>query len=182
MSTHGRVDVVFSLARADNGAIGHHGKLPWRLPNDMKRFKALSMGKPIVMGRATFTRDLNQKPLPGRLNIVCSRDPAFKAEGVVVARSIEAAFIEARRGAQAAGADEIHVIGGAEIFHAALPYARRIYLTEVHARPDADTFLEAFDPAEWRETFREPHEADARHTYSYTFLILERIAEPLPIG
>jgi dihydrofolate reductase len=182
MSAPGRVDVVFSLARAENGAIGYHGKLPWRLPNDMKRFKQLSMGKPLVMGRASFARDLEYKPLPGRLNIVVTRDPTFTAQGVTIAHSIVEALRIGKADAIAHGVDEIHVIGGAEIFRASLPYARRIYLAEVHARPEADTFLEPFDPTDWRETFRERHEADARHTYAYTFLTLERIAEPLPIG
>ena len=181
MSVSGQVTVVFSLARAENGAIGYHGKLPWRLPNDLKRFKSLSMGKPVVMGRATFDRDLGFKTLPGRLNIVCSRDPAFTAKGVVIARSIQEALLIGEADAKAKAVDEIHVIGGAEIFRAALPYAGRIYLTEVHASPQADTFLPPFDPRDWRETFREPHQADVQSTLPYTFITLERIHPPAPI-
>jgi dihydrofolate reductase len=176
-----RVDVVFDLAVAENGAFGKHGTLPWKLPNDLKRFKALSMGKPIVMGRRTFSDDV-KTPLKGRVNIVVTRNKDYQAEGVIVALSVEEALKIGAEKARAAGVDEIHVIGGAEIFRAALPYARRIYLTEVHARPEADTFLEPFDAETWRETFRERHEADERHFSPYTFLTLERVGEPLPIG
>jgi dihydrofolate reductase len=180
MSAH-RTTVVFSLARGDNGAIGYHGKLPWKLPNDLKRFKQLSMGKPIVMGRASLERDLEFRTLPGRLNIVCSRDPAFRPHGVVIARSIIEALRAGRGAAEAVGADEIHVIGGAEIFKAALAYAGRVYLTEVHASPDADTFMPAFGPEAWRETFREAHQIDDRHSLPYSFVTLERIDEPAPL-
>ncbi|MFZ1988439.1 MAG: dihydrofolate reductase [Alphaproteobacteria bacterium] len=174
MSAHGSIEICFNLARAANGAIGYHDRLPWRLPNDLKRFKALSMGKPIIMGRRVFEKDLSSKPLPGRLNIVCTRGASFAAEGILVALSVEEALRLGRGAAEKTGADEVHVIGGAQIFNAALPYATRIYLTEVEASPAADTYLDAFDPAIWLETFRESHGADERHTYAYSFVVLER--------
>ena len=174
MSVHGSIAICFNLARAKNGAIGYHGKLPWRLPNDLKRFKALSMGKPVIMGRRVFEADLAFKPLPGRLNIVCTRNPEYVAEGALVALSIEDALKLGRGAAQKTGVDEVHVIGGAEIFNASLAYATRIYLTEVDASPQADTYLKAFDPAIWAETLREPHGTDARNTLPYTFVVLER--------
>lgn len=175
MST-GSIEICFDLARASNGAIGYHGKLPWRLPNDLKRFKATTMGKPVIMGRTSFTRDLERKPLPGRLNIICTRDASFRAEGVLIALSIEKALRLGQGAAEKAGVNEVHVIGGAEIFQSAMPFATRIYLTEVEASPEADTYLDAFDPAIWLETFRESHETDAKHTYAYTFVVLERRA------
>ena len=178
MSDHGSIELCFDLARAKNGAIGHHGKLPWRLPNDLKRFKATTMGKPVIMGRTSFTRDLQYKPLPGRLNIVCTRNISFTAEGVVVAFSVEEALKLGRGAAKKIGVSEVHVIGGADIFNAAMPYARRIYLTEVDASPDADVYLDAFDPAIWLETFRESHGTDARHAYAYSFVVLERRSPP----
>jgi len=174
MSAHGSIAICFNLARAKNGAIGHHGKLPWRLPNDLKRFKALSMGKPIIMGRKQFTRDLEWKPLPGRLNIICTHNKDFTAEGILVALSIEDALRLGRGAAEKTGVDEVHVIGGAEIFNASLRYATRIYLTEVDASPQADTYLDAFDPSIWLETFRESHGTDERHAYAYSFVVLER--------
>jgi dihydrofolate reductase len=178
MSAGGPIAICFNIARAKNGAIGYHGKLPWRLPNDLKRFKALSIGKPIIMGRMSFTRDLEYKPLPGRLNIVCTRNISFMAEGIVVAFSVEEALKLGRGAADKVGVDEVHVIGGAEIFRAAMPYATRIYLTEVEASPDADVYLDSFDPAIWLETFRESHGTDARHGHDYAFVVLERRGSP----
>ncbi len=174
MSAQDQIAICFNLARATNGAIGYHGKVPWHLPNDLKRFKALTMGKPIIMGRASFTRDLARKPLPGRLNIVCTRDVTFTAEGALIALSVEEALKLGHGAAEKTGVDEVHVIGGAEIFLAATPYAMRIYLTEVEAAPEADTYLDPFDPAMWLETFRESHGTDDKNAYAYSFVVLER--------
>jgi len=167
--------VCFTLARAENGVIGKDGGLAWRLPDDFKHFKELTLGKPIIMGRTTLLRDL-KKPLPGRPNIVLTRDSAFRAEGVLVAHSIEDAIALARAEAKKLGVGEIHVIGGAEVFRAALPSALRIYLTEVHAAPEGDVSMDPFDPKEWREVSRLRHEADARHAYAFSFVTLERSA------
>ena len=149
------------LARADNGVIGANGALPWRLPDDMRRFKALTMGKPCIMGRKTWD-SLPKKPLPGRTNIVVTRDPAFAAAGAVAAHSFEEALGEAQKENPA----EIMVIGGADIFAAALPLASRIYLTEIHAAPAGDVHFASFAPQQWRETAREDHFADdLPHSY-----------------
>jgi len=153
------------LARADNGVIGDKGGLPWRLSDDLRRFKALTMGKPIIMGRKTWD-SLPKKPLPGRSNIVVTRDPSFAAEGAVTVRSLE----EAVARAEAKHPDEIMVIGGAQIFVAALPRASRIHLTEIHASPEGDTHLAAFDKKIWCETAREDRAAPDGLAYSYVTL------------
>jgi len=153
------------LARADNGVIGDRGGLPWRLSDDLRRFKVLTMGKPIVMGRKTWD-SLPKKPLPGRSNIVVTRDPSFAAEGALAAHS----FGEAVARAEAEGPSEIMVIGGAQIFAAALPRASRIHLTEIHASPGGDTHLPAFDKKIWCETAREERAAPDGLAFSYVTL------------
>ncbi len=151
------------VARADNGVIGRDNALPWRIPADLQHFKRLTLGKPIVMGRRTF--ESIGRPLPGRLNIVLTRDPDWQAEGVTVAASLSDAL--------AADVPEVAVIGGAQVYAEALPFATHVHLTEVHAAPEGDTVLPAFDPAEWRETAREDHAADG-DTPGYSFVTLER--------
>jgi dihydrofolate reductase len=153
------------LARADNGIIGNKGGIPWRIPEDMKRFKALTMGHPLVMGRKTWD-SFPRKPLPGRTNIVITRDSAWRADGAVVAHSLYDALTKAR----AENPDEIAVIGGAEIYHAALPLATRVHLTEVHASPEGDVALPAFDARAWHEVGREEHETGGGLKYSYVTL------------
>ena len=138
------------LARADNGVIGNKGGLPWRLADDLRRFKALTMGKPCIMGRKTW-ESLPSRPLPGRTNIVVTRGRAFAAEGVVVVHS----FKEALDRVQEESPAEVMVIGGAEIFAAALPRVTRIYLTEIHAAPEGDVRFPVFAPQQWRESARE---------------------------
>jgi dihydrofolate reductase len=152
---------------ADNGVIGRGGKLPWRIPEDMRRFKALTIGKPCIMGRRTWD-SLPKKPLPDRPNIVITRDGNFRADGAVVVHSLDDALLHA-------GNDtEVCVIGGAEIYKAALPRARRIHLTEVHADVEGDTQLAPFDRAHWTETGRENHTTADGLRYSY--VTLERLA------
>ena len=131
------------VAAAENGAIGGDNRLPWHLPDDLKRFKALSLGKPIVMGRRTF--DSIGRPLPGRTNIVVSRQAGLAIEGAVVAPSLDAAL------AAAGSVPEIVVIGGAQIFEQALPRTDTIHLTRVHAHIPGDVFFPKLDPASWRE-------------------------------
>ena len=140
--------VTLVVARAENGAIGLDGGLPWHLPEDLRRFKRLTMGAPMVMGRKTF--ESLPGLLPGRRHIVFTRDPEWRSEGAEVVRTVGEAI-------QAADSQRLSVIGGAEIFRLFLPVADRIELTEVHARPEGDTFLPPFDRAHWKEVAREVH-------------------------
>jgi dihydrofolate reductase len=160
--------IAIIVAMAENGVIGSDNRLPWHLPDDLKRFKALSLGKPIVMGRRTF--ESIGKPLPGRANIVVSRQPGLAIAGAVVASSLDAAL------AAAGEAPEIVIIGGAEIFRQALPRTDTIHLTRVHARVAGDVVFPELDPGQWRETAVEHHAADARHQYAFTFVTLQRVA------
>ncbi|MEG3181112.1 dihydrofolate reductase [Sphingomonas sp. LT1P40] len=155
--------IIFHLARADNGVIGVDGGLPWRLPADLKRFKAQTMGKPMIMGRKTFQSF--PAPLPRRRHIVLTRDASWQAEGAEVAHSVTDAVA-------LAGPGDIAVIGGAEIFALMLPMADRIELTEVHVAPDGDAFVPAFG-SEWREVVREDH-SDEGERPAYSFVTLER--------
>jgi dihydrofolate reductase len=153
--------IVLILARADNGVIGIDGGLPWRLPADLKRFKALTMGKPMIMGRKTF--ESFPAPLPGRRHIVLTRDRDWSATGAEVVHDVAGAIALAGDGA-------IAVIGGADIFALFAPLAERIEVTEVHASPDGDTYVPPF--AGWREQTREDHNAVApRPAYSFVTLV-----------
>lgn len=160
--------IVLVLAVADNGVIGAGGGIPWRIPDDMKRFKALTMGKPIVMGRKTWD-SFPKKPLPGRSNIVITRDSSWNAPGAVVAHSLGEALTKAR----SENPEAIAIIGGAEIYRAALPFATRVELTEVHLNASGDTHLPPFDPKDWRESDREEHVTADGVRYSY--VTLERL-------
>ncbi len=157
--------VTLVVARAANGVIGRDGGLPWHLPADLRHFRALTLGKPVIMGRRTFVSI--GRPLPGRHNIVLTRDPAWIADGVTVAADLGAAL------AAAGAVDEAMIIGGAAVYAAALPRATRVSLTEVDAAPDGDTILPPFDPVAWRETARVAHPA-AGDAPGYSFVTLER--------
>jgi dihydrofolate reductase len=157
--------ITFHLARADNGVIGRDGKLPWHLPADLRRFKAQTMGKPMVMGRKTF--ESFPSPLPGRRHIVLTRDTGWHAEGAEVAHSPEAALALAL-----AGDGEVAVIGGAEVFALFLDRADRVELTEVHIHAEGDATVPDFGQG-WRETAREDHESEAGRP-AYSFVTLER--------
>ena len=157
--------ITFHLARATNGVIGRDGQLPWRLPADLKRFKAQTMGKPIIMGRKTF--DSFPSPLPGRRHIVLTRDRDLQAEGAEVAYSMDEALA-------LAGDGEIAVIGGAEIFAMFLPLATAIELTEVNGDIAGDATVPPFG-LEWRETAREDFASEAGRP-AYSFVTLERVA------
>ena len=146
--------------------IGRDNGLPWRLPDDLKRFKVITMGKPVLMGRKTF--ESIGKALPGRLNIVLTRSREWKHEDVTVVHSMA----EGMRAAP--DASELCVIGGEEIFRLALPLTQRLHLTQVHARLDGDARFPDFDRSAWRETERIEHAVDERHAYAMTFLTLER--------
>ena len=169
-----RASLALVVARARGGVIGRDGDLPWRLSADLKRFKALTMGKPVIMGRKTWD-SLPIKPLPGRTNIVMSRDGSFEAERAVVCETFPDAVDIAREQAADDGVDEICVIGGAALFALALPKARRLYLTEVEAEVDGDVFFPPFDEEAWTEVSREAVPADERNEYATIFRVLERL-------
>ena len=155
--------IVLILARAANGAIGRDGAMPWHIPADLKRFKALTTGKPMIMGRKTF--ESLPGLLPGRRHIVLTRDKAWHAEGAEVAHDVESALA-------LAGDDGVSVIGGAEIYALFLPLATRIELTEVHADYEGDTHMPPF-PDEWTEIARESHPEEGQRP-AYSFVTLER--------
>jgi dihydrofolate reductase len=159
-------EIVLVLARAHNGVIGRDGDLPWRLPADLRHFKAVTAGHPMVMGRKTF--DSLPGLLPGRRHIVLTRDLGWRGEGAEVAHDVAEAL-------RLAGASPVMVIGGAEIYRLFLPLAHRIELTEVHLDADGDAAIDYPDPLQWRETARADHpEKDGRPAYS--FVTLERKA------
>ena len=166
--------VSFVVAVAENGVIGRDGAIPWRVPSDLKIFRRLTMGKPVIMGRKTY--DSIGKPLDGRDNIVITRSPDFSATGVERAGSIEDALRMARSFAERRGVDEITVIGGAEIFAALLAHADRIYLTRIHACPDGDTNFPDLDPTVWHEISKAAVAPDPRDTAAATLHIYERAA------
>ena len=157
--------VSLIVATAKNGVIGVHGQLPWQLPTDLANFKRLTMGHPIIMGRKTY--ESIGRPLPGRKNIIISRDHHYRADGCVVVHSLEQAL------AAAEPSEEVFIIGGSSIFDESLPQAGRIYLTEVDASPPGDTHF-IFDRSGWREVSRSHHEASGQDEYAYDFVVLEK--------
>ncbi len=165
--------VSIIAAVAENGVIGRDGDLPWRLSSDLRRFKEITLGKPVVMGRKTW--DSIGRPLPGRANIVVSRNADFVADGADVAADIDAALEIARRRAAETGADEIFVIGGAALYEAALGLAGRLYLTEVQAAVSGDTHFPDVDRALWREIARETRPAGEKDDHPHAFVTLERV-------
>ena len=140
------------VAVADNGVIGKNNAMPWHIPNDLKYFKTTTMGKPILMGRKTF--DSLGRPLPGRPNLVISRNPDFAADGVEVFSTLDLAIHRGKELAVANGADEIMLIGGSQLFSEGLPLASRLYLTEIHSVPDGDVYFPPFDRSQWLEISR----------------------------
>jgi dihydrofolate reductase len=161
------------VARGANGVIGAGGALPWRLASDLALFKSLTIGKPVIMGRKTWD-SLPRRPLPGRANIVLSRDGTFAPKGAVVCEELSEALQIGREQAEDDGESEICVIGGAGVFAAALPKARRMYLTEVDASPAGDVFMPPFDEADWVEVRRESHPAGKGDDHAFVFRTLER--------
>lgn len=154
------------VAVARNGVIGRDNRLPWKLPDDLAYFKRVTMGKPVVMGRRTW--ESIGKPLPGRLNIVVTRDRAYKAPQAQVVHSLDEAW------KAAGGAEEVAVIGGRAIFEETLPVADRIHLTEVDAEVEGDVRFPPFDRSQWREREVSRHAADARHDHPFRIVVLER--------
>ncbi|MFN4297021.1 MAG: dihydrofolate reductase [Brevundimonas sp.] len=161
------------VARARNGVIGRNGDLPWRLRSDLKRFKQITMGKPCIMGRKTWD-SLPLRPLPGRLNLVLTRDSSFEAAGAVACESFFEAVEIAAEQAEEEGAEEICVIGGAALFELALPRAKRLYITEVDAEPEGEVLFPAFDESAWIEAASEQHEAGEADDHGFAFRLLER--------
>lgn len=185
------------VAVAENGVIGRDNGMPWHLPDDLKRFKSLTMGKPMLMGRKTF--ESIGKPLPGRTSLVLTRSRDWSAAGALVVHSLDEAVerveeIFAERGGGMpvvptggaavahAGASELVCVGGAEVYRLALPRAHRIYLTRVLASVDGNTIFPRLDEQAWRETHRELHPADARHAYPMAFCVLERVERTEYVG
>lgn len=167
-----RIAVI--VAVAENGVIGRDNTLPWRIPEDLRYFKQVTLGKPVVMGRRTF--ESIGRALPGRTNIVISRNSRFAARGVATVPSLEAALALADDSAGGAPDGEIMIMGGAEIYRLALPLADRLYVTEVHARIPGDAWLPAIQWEAWRELRRERHAAQGDNPYDYSFVVYERQA------
>lgn len=163
--------VSIVVAVADNGVIGRGNALPWDLPDDLQHFKRTTMGRPIVMGRKTF--ESIGRPLPGRLNIILTRDPSWTAHGVSVASSIEQAIDLAEGQAFIDGADSVMVIGGAEVYRQALPFASRAFVTRVHGQVEGDAFFDLDEIASWREVARERVPAGGRNSHDFSVIRLE---------
>ena len=160
------------VAVAENGVVGRSNALPWYLPADLMYFKKVTMGKPILMGRKTF--ESIGRPLPGRSNIVLSRDRGYAAEGVKVVASLQQALGLASDIAIIDGRDELVVIGGAAIYALAIPIADRLYITEVHAEVDGDVHLPAVDWSQWREVSRQRNTAVEPNPYDFSFVVYYR--------
>jgi len=171
-------DIALIVARGRNGVIGRDGDLPWKLRSDLQSFKTITMGKPCIMGRTTW-ESLPLRPLPGRLNLVLSRDLSYeergKARGAVVCANLDEAIDMARETAVDDAIGEVCVIGGTAIFEATLPKAKRLYITEVDAEPEGDAWFPAFDESKWREISNEPHPAGEKDDHAFAFRVLERL-------
>lgn len=171
------VKVSLIAAVGENGVIGnaksgHEHSLPWNIRSEFKYFRDTTMGKPLIFGRKTL--ETFGKPLPGRQNIIVTRDADYKVEGAIVVNTVEDSIKIARDIAEQSGLDEVFVGGGAEIYKLSLPLADRLYITEVHLKPEGDTFFPAFDRSEWQEVKREFHKAKEGESADYTITVLER--------
>ncbi len=172
------MDVVLVAAIAENGVIGRDNALPWRLKSDMVHFRAVTMGKPVIMGRKTYLSI--GKPLQGRTTIVVSRDSAFAAAGIVVAPSLAAALTTARGDALRRNVGAIVIAGGADIYAQAMPHATRLVITHVRIRADGDARFPAIDPKLWREIDRSEHEAGSEDAAPFAFVHYARAAAGVP--
>jgi len=161
------------VAKAANGCIGRDNKLPWYLPGDLKYFKQATFGKPIIMGRKTW--DSIGRPLPGRMNVVISRNPAWEAPaGTVAAASLNDALVRAEAQAELEGGDEVMIIGGGQIYAEALPMVDRMYITQVHAEVDGDAYFPEVNWDDWEEIGREDFSASDHNPYDYSFVVYQR--------
>lgn len=172
----GEPKIVIVVAAARNGVIGRDGDMPWRLPSDLKRFKALTLGKPVIMGRKTF--ESVGRPLPGRSNIIISRNPNFSAAGVIPVQSLDAALAVAGKEAGALGADEICVIGGGEIYRQMIGRADIMHITEVGAEIEGDTRFPAIDPAIFERVFEETLPQGEKDSHAMRFTTWRRRSRP----
>ncbi len=170
MSNH----ICLFVAIAENGVIGKDNAMPWRLSGDLQYLKRTTMGKPIIMGRKTW-ESFPRRPLPGRPNLVVTRDPDYDAPGGEVFTSVDAALARAEALCEELDVEEIMILGGAEIYAATLPKATRIYLTEVHASPEGDTRFPEFDRSGWSEVRNVRQPRDERDSDEYSLLVLERV-------
>lgn len=165
-----RISIV--VAVAENDVIGFDGDMPWQLSTDLKRFKALTIGKPMIMGRKTFAAI--GSALPGRTSIVVTRDTSWQAEGVVPVHSLETAIALGREVAKGSGVDEVCIVGGGNIYQQSIDFADVIHLTRVHATPAGDTVFPSVDPAHWQEVSREEVPAGEKDTADTTYIVYER--------
>ena len=166
------IEIVLIVAVAENGVIGSDNTIPWRLKSDQARLKAMTMAKPIVMGRKTFVS--LRRPLPGRTNIVVTRDATFRAAGAVVTDSLAAAMEVARGDALRRSVAEIAVIGGADIYAQSMDIADRLEITEVHARPEGDTYFAAIELAGWEEVARVPNSSGPDDSADFSYVTYRR--------
>lgn len=165
--------IALVVAMGENRAIGKGGQLPWRLSTDLKQFRKITLGHPIVMGRRTF--ESFGRVLDQRVNIILTRDHDYKVPGAVVVHSLEDGLKRARQEAEQAGVNQIMIIGGEDVFREVLPQADRIYLTGIHAAPDADTWFPGLDHGAWREVSREAHPAGPKDDHAFSFVVLDRV-------
>ena len=166
------MEISLIWAMADNRLIGRDNTLPWRLPTDMRHFMSVTMGKPVLMGRKTF--ESMKSALPGRTNIVITRDRGWQREGVKVVHDLETGLELAGQQCLIDGKDEIMIIGGADIYALALPLATRLYVTHVHATPAGDVFFPELDWSEWQLLEEEHFQADDRHSADFTIALYQR--------
>ncbi len=166
------MEISLIVAVAENGVIGRNNELPWRLSSDLKRFRCLTMGKPMIMGRRTFQSI--GKVLDGRDNIIVTRDPSLKIEGAYVVNSVDEALEIGLARAKIAGADEIMMIGGAELYRLFLPVATSIYYTLVHAEPEGDATFPTLNMAEWQEISRDDFKASAADSNDYSYIYYKK--------
>tara|TARA_B100001250_G_scaffold393390_1_gene396132 strand:- start:1386 stop:1889 length:504 start_codon:yes stop_codon:yes gene_type:complete len=166
------VKLALIVAVAQNRVIGRDNKLPWYLPNDLKYFKQTTLGKPVIMGRKTY--ESIGKPLPGRTNIVITRQAGYQPEGVKVVGTVEDAIKVAESVCLIDGQDEAMVMGGAEIYGLTLPHCERLYLTEVHADVEGDAWFPEYEKSEWKEVTREDFKAEGPNPFDYSFVVYER--------
>lgn len=164
--------IALMVAASENGVIGRDNQLPWHLPKDLQHFKKTTLGKPVVMGRKTF--DSIGRPLPGRPNVVVTRQQDYQADGVSVASSLEHGLEIAAQKAIESDSSEVMLIGGAELYRQGLPLVERVYLTKVHADIEGDAFFPTLPDSDWRCIEEEKHEACERNPFSYSFCIYER--------
>lgn len=170
------MQIALIVALASNRVIGKANKMPWHLPGDLRYFKRVTLNKPVIMGRNTF--ESIGKPLPQRTNFIVSRNPDYKVAGGIVVPSLEAALqtvADLYHTIEAPDDSEVMIIGGAQLYAQALPLAQRLYLTEVQAAPEGDTFFPVFDRSAWREVSREAHPATADNPHPYAFVVLDKI-------